>query len=400
MRHPAPTASPGDAPLPGTATAPAPAASPADGRASSPASSPVSATDASPVPALAPSAAGSAAMSPPSRVCAPTAACRPQLSVVVPTCGRPLLLLRCLSALVQQTLDPQRYEILVVDDARCERTRALVEQLAAAAPHPVLRYLRPSTGRGPAHARNLGWQAGFGEIVAFTDDDTVAMEDWLAQGLQALRDPHWEAVAGQVQVPRPEAGRPTDHHRMTEGLERTAFVTANAFVRRRALVQVQGFDERFTRAWREDSDLHFRLEDGAGAVGRCEQAVVLHPVRAERWGVSLRQQRNAFFEALLYAKHPRRYREQVGLPVPWDYYLIVALALLAWPLALAGVTGSAVVSALLALGLVLRLAARRLRGTSHGLGHVLEMLATSVLIPLLSVYWRLRGALHFRVWFF
>lgn len=396
MRHPAPTASPGAAPRSGTSSAPAPVGSAAAGAVSSPAWTPDASPDASPMPSAAPSAS----LSPTPRVCAPVAAWRPQLSVVVPTCGRPLLLLRCLSALVHQTLDPQRYEIVVVDDGRCERTRALVEQLAAAAPHPVLRYLRPSTGRGPAHARNLGWQAGFGEIVAFTDDDTVAMEDWLAQGLQALRDPHWEAVAGQVQVPPPEAGRPTDHHRMTEGLERTAFVTANAFVRRRALAQVQGFDERFTRAWREDSDLHFRLEDGAGAVGRCEQAVVLHPVRAERWGVSLRQQRNAFFEALLYAKHPRRYREQVGLPVPWDYYLIVALALLVGPLALAGITGSAVVSGLLALGLVARLAARRLHGTSHDLGHVLEMLATSVLIPFLSVYWRLRGALHFRVWFF
>lgn len=65
----------------------------------------------------------------------------------------------------------------------------------------------------------------------------------------------------------------------------------------------------------------------------------------------------------------------------------------------AGIWGSALVSAALALLLVLRLAARRLRGNSKRLDHVVEMLLTSAAIPFLSVYWRLRGALHFRVWF-
>ena len=39
---------------------------------------------------------------------------------------------------------------------------------------------------------------------------------------------------------------------------------------------------------------------------------------------------------------------------------------------------------------------RRLRRTSRAPAHVVEMIVTSALIPFLSVYWRLRGALHFR----
>jgi len=44
-----------------------------------------------------------------------------------------------------------------------------------------------------------------------------------------------------------------------------------------------------------------------------------------------------------------------------------------------------------------RFCARRLRGTSRSPGHVAEMVATSALIPPLSVFWRLFGAWKFRV---
>ena len=42
---------------------------------------------------------------------------------------------------------------------------------------------------------------------------------------------------------------------------------------------------------------------------------------------------------------------------------------------------------------------RRLKGTRKDAPHVAEMLWTSLWIPWLSVYWRLRGALRYRVWF-
>jgi GT2 family glycosyltransferase len=186
---------------------------------------------------------------------------------------------------------------------------------------------------------------------------------------------------------------------MTQGLQHAEFVTANAFVRRAALAHIGGFDERFLRAWREDADLQFRLMQHAGPVGRCDEARVLHPVRHERWGVCLRQQRNTFFDALLYKKHPRLYRERIRRVPPWDYYLIVAATLAAVLLALAGQGTAAALAAAAAAALVLRLAWLRLRSTRRTPAHVTEMLATSALIPFLSVYWRTRGALHFRVLF-
>ncbi len=321
------------------------------------------------------------------------------LSVVIPTYRRPDLLQRCLEPLLQQTLDPSRYEIIVVDDGQTEDTRALVENLAAKTQGaPLLRYLRPQGTRGPAAARNRGWRAAEGEVVAFTDDDTLPDRDWLKQGLLAI-GPHGAAVRGAVQVP--VDGPLTDHGRMTQGLEAAEFVTANCFVRRSALQAVDGFDERFLRAWREDSDLHFKLLKAYGPVPKAERAVVQHPVREAPFGISLRQQANMMFDALLFKKHPDLYRSKVGrLRAPPSYYAIVGCTLAAPLLALAGGFAAAGGACIVAAVLVLRLALLRLRGTSRAPDHVAEMLVTSAAIPFLSLYWRIKGALRFRVPFF
>jgi hypothetical protein len=126
---------------------------------------------------------------------------------------------------------------------------------------------------------------------------------------------------------------------------------------------------------------------------------VTHPVREAPWGLSLSQQRNTFFDALLYKKHPQLYRQRIRPAPPWDYYAVVALTALAVPLWLGGERPAAGAGLAAAAVLVLRFAWQRLRDADHSPRHVLEMLATSALIPFVSVYWRLRGALRFRVLF-
>jgi glycosyltransferase involved in cell wall biosynthesis len=324
-------------------------------------------------------------------------ACR--ISVVILSSRQPPMLLRCLTAVLTQQMDPKAFEVIVVDDAHDEATRQLVEAVIAGAPQAAeLRYLRPRAGAGPAAARNVGWRAARSQLVAFTDDDMVPAPTWLAEGERAmLLHPDWVAMCGRICVPL--HGEPTDHARKAAGLARAEFVTANAFVRRWALREVGGFDERFGPAWSQDSDLQFRLMKEAGQVGRSSRAEVVHPVHGSPWGRSLAQQRNSYFDALLYKKHPRLYRERIRHRPPWADYAIVSLAAATLGLALADEAVLATASGLLMGAAILRRALRRLEDTSHRPAHVLEMLATSALIPFLSVYWRLRGAIHFRVLF-
>ena len=241
---------------------------------------------------------------------------------------------------------------------------------------------------GPAAARNRGWRRANADIVAFTDDDTVPDRDWLRQGLLAL-DRGADAATGTIVMPVPDL--PTDYERDAQGLERAEFVTANCFVRKRVLERLGGFDEDFRLAWREDSDLHFRLLRSGARLVHAPLAVVVHPVRPAPWGVSARQQKKVMYDALLFRKHPRLYRERIRAGMRWDYYLVVG----ALVLGIAGFTPALLTWA----GLTLAFFLRRIQGASKRPAHLFEMLVTSIVIPPLAVFWRFAGALRYRVAF-
>ncbi|HET9015555.1 MAG TPA: glycosyltransferase [Thermomicrobiaceae bacterium] len=317
----------------------------------------------------------------------------PRVSVVVPTCRRPELLDRCLAALAAQDLDPAGYEVVVADDGHCPATRGVVACWAARAP-AVVRYVPVTCGRGPAAARNAGWRAARGVVVAFTDDDCQPTPDWLARGLAGFVD-GVQGVSGRVLVPLGTS--PTDYEWNAAGLERSTFVTASCFYRRSALAAAGGLDERFEQAWREDTDLYFTLLERGARLEVAPDAVVVHPVRPAAWGISLRQQRKSMYNALLYKKHPALYRERVQSEPPWGYYATVAALVAASALGVTGRRRPALAGALAWLVLTTRFCARRLDGTSRAPAHVAEMAVTSALIPPLAVFWRLRGALRFRV---
>ena len=344
------------------------------------------------------------------------------VSVVVPTYKRPDMLIRCLAALMAQDYDAQAYEIIIADDAACAETRQVVESWTQGKTRPyprhTLHYVPVTGNHGPAAARNAGWRAATGEIIAFTDDDCIPTPGWLSAGMAAFTGSVL-GVSGRLIVPL--EGVPTDYERNAAQLANSEFVTANCFYRRSCLEIIGGFDENFTSAWREDSDLIFALmrrfvDDGSGDQPRepgkivedtlscpfvhAPDAIVIHPLRPAQWGISLRQQRKSMFNALLYKKHPRLYRQKIQATPPLHYYGILG-SLLAFMLGIfSRHERLAFLAACLWLLLTGRFCLSRLQHTSSHPFHKAEILVTSVLIPPLAIFWRIRGALKFRVFFF
>lgn len=320
------------------------------------------------------------------------------VSVVVPTYRRPALLEACLGALCEQDFPAQRYEIVVCDDGPDDATRACVERVAQAqcSRGLAVRYLPVTRTQGPAGARNAGWRQARSPVIAFTDDDTLPDSRWLSAGIAALAHGA-AAAAGAIVVPLPAV--PTDYEADASGLERAEFATANAFVARSFLVTTGGFDERFTSAWREDSDLQFTLLRAGGQIVRAPDAMVVHPVRPARWGVSVAQQKKSQFDALLYRKHPDLFRTRIRATPPLLYYAVLCAALTALGSACAGDAAIALTALIAWLLLTGSFCALRLHGRDRSWRHIAEMAWTSIPIPFLSIFWRLYGAIRFKVYF-
>ncbi|HZT96956.1 MAG TPA: glycosyltransferase [Chloroflexota bacterium] len=321
----------------------------------------------------------------------------PAVSVVVPTKGRPELLDGCLLALLDQTYPLRDVEVIVVDDGADPATRDAVQRRAGGAIDVglTLHYLT-SSGKGPAAARNVGWRSAKGSIIAFTDDDCLPSPEWLQAGIESMLRTSADGVSGRISVPVPPT--PTDYELSAARLEEGRFVTANCFYKRELLTELGGFDERFEVAWREDTDLMFSSLRAGKRLETCHAAVVEHPVRPAGWGISVRQQRKTLFNPLLYRKHPRLYRQRIQAKPNWQYYIGTGAGLFA----IAGLVlrrrGLAVLCGTTWLLMWLNFSRKRLIHTSRAPSHVLEMLATSAVIPPLAIYWRFRGNIRFRAW--
>lgn len=320
----------------------------------------------------------------------------PEVSVVIPTCGRVDLLDRCLDAIMRQTLEGRRVEVIVVDDNPHHNTRQLVAVWRASAGErgPDLKYLPNNGPGGPAAVRNLGWRSARAPVVAFTEDDTVPSPSWLKHGLDAFTD-NVDAVSGRVEMP--PTGALTDYQCEARRLEQAEFAIANCFCRKSVLEKLGGFDERFRAGWPED--FHFRLIKMHATVASTQHALVVRPMRPAAWGSSVWQLKNLIFDALLFKTHPQLYRQKIRATPAWDHYATVA-ALAACAAGVgAGSTAVVLPSAATWTVMTVMLCRKRLRGTSRSPSHVAEMIVTSALIPPAAVFWRLAGAIRFRVRF-
>lgn len=203
------------------------------------------------------------------------------VSVVIPCHAAARTIAPLLEALDGQTLDPARYEVIVVDPA-ADGTHRVLEEIEAGWQGAELRIVRGPLREGPAAKRNLGASLSGARVLAFTDSDCIPEPGWLEAGLAAV-DRGSTLVQGAV-IPPPDAVlHPLSHkiHVMSDvGLHETS----NMFYERALFARLGGFTtryfHRFGAPFGEDAELGWRARRSGACYSFEPAAVVHHPVGA------------------------------------------------------------------------------------------------------------------------
>jgi histidinol-phosphate phosphatase family protein len=311
------------------------------------------------------------------------------VAIVVPTV-RPAALARLLRSLTTAGWDGP---VVVVDD-RADDATPLVDGESPLAVEVVR-----GRAAGPAAARNLGWRHARADWIAFLDDDVVVPPGWprALRGDLALLDGAVAGSQGRIDVPLPRHRRPTDWERNVAGLRDAWWATADMAYRRRALVALGGFDERFGSAYREDSDLALRALRAGWRLVRGTRRVT-HPVGGAGPLVSVRRQAGNADDVLMRELHGPRWRDLARAPagrLRTHVATTAAAAAVPGALALAGARAAAIPAALWAASTA-SFAWQRISPGPRTAREVAVMALTSALIPPAATLQHLRGRVRAR----
>jgi glycosyltransferase involved in cell wall biosynthesis len=181
---------------------------------------------------------------------------------------------------IAQDLEPEAFEVIVVDSSTDDDNTQMVAELQKHS-RVVLRLFRKKP-EGPGPSRNLGAKEARAPILAFLDSDCQASPQWLREGLRGFTD-GIGIVQGRT-IPNPE-DRHSVFSRSLEVYQESCFYqTANIFYRREAFERAGGFiaDRKGnSEKWLvggEDVDLAWKVKRAGWKSRFIENALVMHVV--------------------------------------------------------------------------------------------------------------------------
>ena len=220
------------------------------------------------------------------------------ISVVVPTRNRRNQLERLLNEISAQSLPSQFWEVIVVNNASSDNTQDVLEKWKGRLPNlRMLNELRV----GSNFARNRGFKAASGGLIAFLDDDTLPHPQWLERIFERYLtlNTSTDCLGGKVQLnfhsPLPRWYGPFLENYLSYTHLGPSFMSvpaktlcsANLVLPANLLRKTGGFDERINRKTgnlrSNDETLTLLKLEALGARFYYDPAIkVFHQIETER----------------------------------------------------------------------------------------------------------------------
>lgn len=123
---------------------------------------------------------------------------KPLISVCICTYNRDEFLGKALESLANQTLNPEDYEILLIDNNSTDQTPQIAANFEHQYPNHRFSYIVEKK-QGLSFARNRAIHEASGPIIAFIDDDAIAAEHYLETLVNFFdQNPEVDAGGGKI----------------------------------------------------------------------------------------------------------------------------------------------------------------------------------------------------------
>lgn len=237
----------------------------------------------------------------------------PPASVITSSYNRANMLNRWLDALLN--LDYPQFEIVVVNDGSTDNTAEVLENYKKKYRNKI-KVINHEKNKGQASGRMDGIRASKYDIIALLDDDMIVNKNWLKHLVNLLM----KGVKNKVAI--------------ISSIDPICLQSAVCL--KDVIVKAGGFDERFPIAFRDDTDLVFRVKDLGYKV---IQASKLNYVHKKPKPKTLEGKLNRFWrhflifqsDCLLFKKNPERTRELLEVKYRfvsplWDFKHITGIS--------------------------------------------------------------------------
>ena len=117
-----------------------------------------------------------------------------KLSVIVATYNRRHELEELFGSFKQQTLPPDQFEVVIVDDGSTDGTGKFIEEMKATLSFTIQYHFQKN--KGPGYARTAGMEKANGKIFIFIDSDCIAPPHYLQSIADAFEKNKIDAFGG------------------------------------------------------------------------------------------------------------------------------------------------------------------------------------------------------------